>query len=197
MTSPPPGLPTTRVVLIGSESTGKTTLARSLAEEFGAPWVPEFAREYQARKGAPLTAEDVEPIARGQIAAEDEQRPAAELLILDTDLVSTTVYARHYYGSCPQWIERAARTRRAHLYLLLHPDVPWVADGAERDRPEAREEIHDLFRAVLEATHARLFDIRGSWEMRAITAKAAIRALLEAPVTLRTRSHPRKRSRRA
>ncbi len=172
-----------RVVLTGSESTGKTTLARSLSEVLGAPWVPEFAREYLGQKGAPLTSEDVEPIARGQIAAEDAARPSRDLLILDTDLVSTAVYARYYYGSCPPWIDRAARERRAHLYLLLGPDVPWVADGAQRDRPEAREELHALFRAKLEAIEARFFEVRGSWERRALTARAAIQALLETSVT--------------
>jgi len=179
MTKASPGSVAARVVLIGAESTGKTTLARSLSNEFGAPWVPEFAREYQGRKGAPLTAEDVDPIARGQIAAEDAAQPGANLLILDTDLVSTAVYARHYYGSCPPWLDRAAQERRADLYLLLHPDVPWVADGAQRERPEAREVLHDLFRSMLETIRARFFDVRGSWDKRASIARAAIRAQLE------------------
>ena len=93
--------------------------------------MPEFARVYVDEKtattGLPVDETDVEPIARGQIAAED--RGAAEargLLVLDTDLVSTTVYARHYYGSCPAWIEQAARDRRADLYLLCDIDVPWI-----------------------------------------------------------------------
>jgi NadR type nicotinamide-nucleotide adenylyltransferase len=178
MTKPSPGSAAARVVLIGSESTGKTTLARSLSEELGAAWVPEFAREYQDRTGAPLTAEDVDQVARGQIAAEDAARPRGDLLILDTDLVSTAVYARHYYGSCPTWIDRAARERRAHLYLLLAPDVPWVADGAQRDRPEAREELHALFRAILETIEARFIEVRGSWERRKVMARAAIQDLL-------------------
>ena len=170
-----------RVVLTGSESTGKTTLARTLAEGFGVPWVPEYAREYLERKGTLLTDEDVEPIARGQMAWEDEGRQAGGLLILDTDLVSTTVYARYYYGSCPLWIEEAARERRGHLYLLLHPDVPWIADGAQRDRPGARQELHELFRTALEAMSAPVVHVRGSWATRARTAKDAIFALLAAP----------------
>jgi NadR type nicotinamide-nucleotide adenylyltransferase len=166
-----------RVVLIGSESTGKTTLARSLAEELGVPWVPEYAREYLDTKGPPLSSEDVEPIARGQRAREDESRSTGGLLILDTDLVSTMVYARYYYGACPEWIARAARERRAALYLLLHPDVPWVADGAQRDRPRGRQELHELFRAALLDLRATFVDVRGSWETRAKTARGAIHAL--------------------
>jgi NadR type nicotinamide-nucleotide adenylyltransferase len=169
--------PRLRVVLIGSESTGKTTLARALAEELGVPWVPEYARQYLDQKGAPLTSEDVEPIARGQRAGEDAALPGGGLLILDTDLVSTTVYARHYYGWCPPWILRAARARRADLYLLLHPDVPWVADGVQRDRPDARPELHERFRAALSEIGARVVEVRGSWAARAKTARDAIQAL--------------------
>ena len=103
-----------RVVVTGSECTGKTTLARALAERFGAPWVPEFCRGWQDAKGRPLEAEDVEPIARGQVAEADAAEAAArDVVVLDTDLLSTAVYARHYYGSCPAWIEKAARTRLA------------------------------------------------------------------------------------
>ena len=48
-------------------------------------------------------------------------------MLLDTDLVSTVVYSRHYYGDCPAWIEAAAVRRLADLYLLHDIDVPWTA----------------------------------------------------------------------
>ena len=156
-----------RVVVTGSECTGKTTLAAELAARFRTAWSPEFAREYLDGEGPPLTAADVEPIARGQVAGEEAaERRARGLLVLDTDLLSTVVYARHYYGTCPEWIVRAARERRADLYLLLHPDVPWIADGAKRDRPHARERLHGLFREVLDDLGARVVDLRGSWPER-------------------------------
>jgi len=101
-----------RIVVTGSESTGKTTLARTLALELRAPWVPEFARDYAAARGGVLSAADVEPIARGQVAREDAAMAALGdrgVLVLDTDLVSTTVYAEHYYGRCPAWIALVPR----------------------------------------------------------------------------------------
>lgn len=167
-----------RVVVSGSECTGKTTLASELAARLGAPWSPESARAYAERIGRELTADDVEPIARQQIAAEDaaEARAAAGLLVCDTDLVSTVVYARHYYGACPAWVEAAARARRGDLYLLLRPDVPWVADGV-RDRPRDREELHALFEAALHACGARVATIRGAWDERRVAAEAAVAAL--------------------
>jgi NadR type nicotinamide-nucleotide adenylyltransferase len=168
-----------RVVVTGSESTGKTTLARFLATRYDTAWCPEFSRHYLEQKDAPLTVDDVQPIARGQCAAEDVAlRGAHRLLFLDTDLLSTVVYARHYYGACPAWIIEAARTRRGDLYLLNHPDVPWEADGPQRDRGDRREEMHALFEGVLREFGARVVDIAGPWAERRQPALDAVEALL-------------------
>jgi len=169
------------VVVTGSECTGKTTMALEIAGQFDAPWSPEFVRAYLERKGAELDGADVEPIARGQIQAENAAAAVArELVVRDTDLVSTAVYARHYYGACPTWIADAARERRGDLYLLLHPDVPWVADGLQRDRPAGRDQLHGLFRAALAGIGARVIDISGTWDQRRERAFAVIDAAIRA-----------------
>ena len=175
------------VVVTGSESTGKTTLAGDLARQFGGACVPEFARLYTDRKtadtGAPLDASDVEPIARGQIEIRDRAiRGASGLVVLDTDLVSTVVYARHYYGHCPAWIEQASRERRGDLYLLCDIDVPWVA-GPHRDRPHARGQLHGEFATELEALGAPVVTIHGSWAERFAAAERAVRAVAQSPVS--------------
>jgi NadR type nicotinamide-nucleotide adenylyltransferase len=176
-----PPLRILRVVVTGSESTGKTTLARDLALRHDTAFSPEFAREYVERKHAPLTVQDVPPIARGQLAAEDQaERDARRVLFLDTDLWTTVLYARHYYGSCPAWIEETARRRRGDLYLLNHPDVPWVAEGLQRDRGGRREEMHALFVSGLRELGARVVDVCGPWPERWATATAAVDGLLAA-----------------
>jgi NadR type nicotinamide-nucleotide adenylyltransferase len=171
--------PPLRVVVTGAPCTGKTTLAAQLAARFGVPWSPEFARLHQAAKPELLDASDVEPIARGQIEAERLALVGAERLVLhDTDLLSTVVYSRHYYGACPEWVVRAADARRADLYLLLHPDVPWTREGLQRDETDTRVALHALFQQALTACGARQVDIRGAWEERERAAAAAVATLL-------------------
>lgn len=168
-----------RVVVTGSECTGKTTLARALAEHYNTAWVPEFVRQFVQAKGSAPDSSDVEAIAHGQIAQEDRLRATApDLLIQDTDLISTVVYSRHYYSDCPSWIERAALERAAHLYLLTNTDVPWVADGEQRDRGDRREEMQDLFRRALQDHQLDFVEISGSPQERLLTAVTAIDPLL-------------------
>jgi len=166
-------------VVIGVESTGKTTLAALLARRFDCPWVPESVRGFVARKGAPVTADDVDAVGEEQKAAEDAGRARArDLLILDTDLVSTLVYARHYFGSCPDWIQRAAAERTGDLYLLHHPDVPFVDDGFQRERPAERGLLHRRFQETLEELDARVVDVMGTWDERLAVATLAVEHLL-------------------
>ncbi|MHB0972600.1 MAG: AAA family ATPase [Thermoanaerobaculia bacterium] len=167
------------VVVTGSECTGKTTLARDLAAHFDTIWVPEYARGYCDVHGANLTFDDVEPIAREQIDACDTALALTprDLIVLDTDLLSTAIYSRHYYGQCPDWIERAARARRGDLYLLCDIDVPWTPD-AVRDRPHHRVELQALFRNELNALGANVVDVRGTWEERFAIAVRAVERLL-------------------
>ncbi len=163
-----------RVVLTGSESTGKTTLAGRLAEFYATEFVPEFVRRYAAEKDGPLTFEDHGPITRGQVALEDEYRARAHsLLVQDTDLLSTVVYCNHYFGRCPAWIEETARERRPDLYLLCEIDLPWIADGV-RDRGETREEMQQLFRDAVIASGVPFATITGMGEERLQRAVDAI-----------------------
>lgn len=109
-----------------------------------------------------MSAADVEPIARGYL----ERLPDEPFLVLDTDLISTVVYARYYYGACPQWIEEEARRRRADLYLLLDTDIAFKADPVRDSNPEAREDLFDAFRAALDEFETEWRIVSGPWEER-------------------------------
>lgn len=154
------------VCLIGPESTGKTELAQRLAQHLKVPWSGEFAREYAEKRNNQLTYDDVEPIAKGQIETENRELRTGNALIKDTDLISTVVYSRYYYGRVPDWIVTDARKRKADLYLLMDTDVDWAEDGA-RDAPgDAREDLFDAFRAALDEFDARWVIVSGDWEER-------------------------------
>ncbi|HUP44074.1 MAG TPA: ATP-binding protein [Thermoanaerobaculia bacterium] len=159
-----------RLCLTGPESTGKSALAEKLARELGLPLVQEYARDYALRNPRELTYDDVEPIARGEVANLDAVTGPA---ILDTDLISTVVYSRHYYGRCPEWIVEEARRRRADLYLLMDTDLPWVDDAARGAGDDAREDLFDAFRAALDE-----FEVR--WTIVSGTAAERLQKALEA-----------------
>ena len=171
-----------RVVVTGGECTGKTTLAAALAARWETAWAAEAAREVSLSRRVALGPEDVPVIARTHLRLADEAGRAANeagraIVVFDQDLLSTAVYARHYYGSCPPWIERLAVERVGDLYLLCHPDLPWEADGV-RDRPQARAEIHALFGEALARTGARVAHVTGAGEKRTASAADAIETLL-------------------
>ncbi len=167
-----------RVCVTGPESTGKTTLASQLASLYGTVWVPEYSREYAIAVARELTRDDVEPIARGQVANEDRLIGSANrLIVFDTDLISTIVYARYYYDYVPEWIVSEARARRSDLYLLHDIDVPYVRDAA-RDAAQDREEHFELFKRTLAEHGAEVVLIRGGWEERRERAIAAVERLL-------------------
>lgn len=173
-----------RIVVTGPECTGKTTLAREIGDALGAPVVAEAARLFAEWHAGPLSLATVAPIARLSMQLEDEALAVAgpgAVLVRDTDLISTVVYSRHYYGTVEPWIADEAARRRADLYLLCAPDIPWVADGI-RDRPMQREELYTLFERRLAGSGAPVAPIAGLGPARAELAMAAIRSAgLSAP----------------
>jgi NadR type nicotinamide-nucleotide adenylyltransferase len=170
-----------RVVLTGSESTGKTTLGNELARHYGTDLAPEFVRSFAEQHGGTIRFEDHGPIARGQMQLEDDYiaraRGIRPLVLFDTDLLSTVVYCGHYFGECPRWIEDAARERRPDLYLLCEIDAPWVADGV-RDRGEQREEMQALFHDAVVASGAPYLSLHGDVTARMAQATTTIDRLI-------------------
>ncbi len=167
-----------RVCVFGPESTGKSTLARELAARFRTVWVPEYARTHLEAQGGAIGADDIPKIARGQRAAEEAlARDANRLLVLDTDLLETTVWAETLFGACPEWIRKEAARRPSDLTLLTDVDVPWVAD-AVRYLPKERRSFFERCRLALEAAGRRTVVLSGSWEQRLADAVAAVEPLL-------------------
>jgi HTH-type transcriptional repressor of NAD biosynthesis genes len=167
-----------RVCVFGPESTGKSTLAERLARAFQTVAVPEYARLLIEAHEGEVTLADIPRIARGQMAAEDALvRRANQVLICDTDLITTTLWSDRLFGECPAWIREEAGRRVYDLYLLCDVDVPWVNDIV-RYLPEERHTFYARCRRELEARGRCYVAIRGGWEERFETARAAVAALL-------------------
>jgi NadR type nicotinamide-nucleotide adenylyltransferase len=169
-----------RVCIFGPESTGKTTLARRLADHFRTAMVPEYARTLLEAQGGECRAEDMERIARGQVAAEEAlARNANRVLICDTDVLATTIWSEVLFGTCPDWVGAQAEARGQDLYLLLDVDVPWVPDVV-RYLPDNRRAFFERCRQALERLGRRHVIIRGNWDERFEQARRAVEALLAA-----------------
>ncbi|MBT1188873.1 AAA family ATPase [Streptomyces sp. CJ_13] len=192
---------TRRIVVLGAESTGTTTLSRALAGHYRSRggvwaktgWVAEYGRRYSEEKLAAaraadpaaswpdvsFTSEEFPVIARRQDA--DEERAArlgSPVLFCDTDSFATGIWHERYMHGRNAEVERIAAGRRRDLYLLTdHADVPFEDDGL-RDGPHLRPWMTGRFREELERTGRRFLVVAGDREARLARAVAAVDELL-------------------
>ncbi|MEQ8783540.1 MAG: ATP-binding protein [Roseibium album] len=165
------------ICVTGTESTGKTTLARQLAAAYAAPLVPEVARDYLAgRQG--YHRDDVLAIARAQLAAEARLlESAGELLVVDTDLTVIQVWWEEKYGDLDPWLRAALEQRSPRRYLLNAPDLPWAFDPL-RESPLDRPRLHQRYREILEQGPFPFGEIAGSGDRRLVRARRRVQAWL-------------------
>jgi len=169
-----------KVVVIGPESTGKSTLSDKLAVHFNTVWTPEYARKYLDELGRPYEQHDLWEIARGQLRLEDEKaRQANRLLICDTDLYVLKVWSEHKYGQVDLRILEQIAARPYHLYLLTYIDIPWEEDPQrEYPDPQMREYFYRIYRDIVVNAGVPWVDIRGGYEEREKAAIAAVNKLI-------------------
>lgn len=169
-----------KIVAIGPESTGKSTLCQQLARHFNTAWVPEYAREYLLQHGTSYTYNDLLHIAKSQVQLEDKIAAAvpasakATPLFVDTDLYVMKVWCEFVYDQCHQWILDQIAARRYDLYLLCNIDLPWVQDGL-REYPdlESRQRLYNIYKDILINQSVPWVEISGTPDERlkkAITA---------------------------
>ena len=173
-----------RICLVGTELTGKTTLAQMLAERYQTVWVPEYGREYSERKltedgGSNWLSEEFTLIAKIQCERENEAaRRANKVLICDTDAFATGVWHRRYIGERSPEVEAIADGhRRPDLYLLTNVNIPFVQDGT-RDGEFIREWMHETFVAELTVQRRPFRLISGALQDRFDSAVGYIDGLM-------------------
>jgi len=168
-----------KVCVFGPESTGKSTLAKQLAERFGSVAVPEYAKTYIEAQGKDIGVSDMLKIARGQCASEDAMAREARngVLFCDSDLVTSIIWSGRLVGTVPDWLRQEADKRHYDLYLLTHYDVPWV-DDVHRYIPEESPAFFDRCVLELESRQRHFVQIKGGWDERLELAVQAVKAML-------------------
>lgn len=172
----------TKIVLFGPESTGKSTLAETLANYYKTEWVPEFAREFLQEKynnSAEVCAPtDLIPIAKGQIQLENEKaKKAKDFLFCDTNVLQTLTYAKTYFQNFQDPIlEACVKQHQYAHYFLTYIDTPWVPDDL-RDKPNERNKMFAIFEKTLIQRNISYTILRGNLTQRLQLAKSIIKTL--------------------
>jgi NadR type nicotinamide-nucleotide adenylyltransferase len=170
-----------RVALLGTESTGKTTLSQWLAQRFNTTWVEEYGRPYcETRPALTLQLHDFEAIAWGQVTWEEGGALGANrVLICDTDLHTTATWSDIVVGARPPGLTEAARARHYDLVLLLSEEgTPWVDDGL-RVLSGRRAEHTRILRAELAAAGRSYVTLGGTFAERDREAERLVAELIE------------------
>ena len=179
-----------KFIIIGPESTGKSTLCNQLAEHYNTLWVPEYAREYLLKNGTDYSYEDLLTIAKGQIELEEavgnevsgiSKRPEAthivhhtsyitnpgSLLFIDTNMYVMKVWCEYVFNKCHNWILNRIAERHYDGYLLCNPDLDWVPDSL-REYPDktTREKIYYFYKDLMINQPVSWVDINGNYSER-------------------------------
>ena len=190
-----------KIVIIGPESTGKSTLCTQLATHYKTLWCPEYAREYLLKHGMSYSFDDLLTIAKGQLALEDEyvekvrkserqedrksvssglpDFSSSRLLFIDTDMYVMKVWCEFVYGNCHRYILDQIVERKYDLYLLCNIDLPWVKDEL-REYPdlESRKKLYSIYKDIMINQTVPWVEVSGNSEERLQKAITAVDTLL-------------------
>jgi NadR type nicotinamide-nucleotide adenylyltransferase len=190
-----------KVVVLGPESTGKSTLCELLAQHYNTQWCPEFAREYLITHGMDYTFDDLLFIAKGQLAMEEEyvqsvagssasgvnetvadaelRTQNSKLLFIDTDMYVMKVWCEFVFGKCHKWILEQIVNRKYDLYLLCNTDLPWVKDEL-REYPDlkSRDALFHMYKDIMINQSVPWTECSGDYDERLQKAINAVDRLM-------------------
>jgi HTH-type transcriptional repressor of NAD biosynthesis genes len=142
-----------KVVFVGAMSTGKSTLTEALAQKYHTTFASEYGRDYWAEHqvNRRISLEAFDEIARGHIEREEQALLSAnKYLFVDTNAITTYMYALDYHGKAPEYLTRLAleNARRYDLFFLCDDDIPyddtWDRSGDQKRRVFQKQIIADL-----------------------------------------------------
>ena len=165
------------IAITGPESTGKSSLAKELAQHYLALRVEEVARTYLEGLGRAYTYDDILEIARRQHGAIERARSAStgSFLFLDTEFTVLRIWCEYVYGKCHPWILEKEQTQQVDLFLLTDIDLPWQPDPL-REHPDKRHELFSLYHQALEKRDTPFIIVSGMGKSRLQAAIDGIEA---------------------
>lgn len=179
-----------RIVVVGAESTGTTTLSRDLADKLRVPWVPEIGRYYTESiltTDNPWTDDDFYRIGHLQQAYENEMAKRSDgVIVCDTNAVATELWQRRYMGRTTAEMRRIAAADKADLYIITGDEIPFVQDGI-RDGEHIRHRMHQWFIKHITKTGTPYIIVSGSKNER---VQAALESSLSIIESKRRFTHP-------
>jgi len=163
-----------KVAILGAESTGKTTLAKKLADHYESIYIPEFAREYIENLNRPYSLNDIVAIAKQhQQNEKDAMRIANKILFTDTELIIAKVWCEEKFKIVPDYISEHLKAQQYDLYILTANDIPWQNDPV-RENPDKRDYLFSLYEKELKNLKANYKIIDGTGETRFLNAIKAM-----------------------
>jgi nicotinamide riboside kinase len=171
-----------RICLMGAECTGKTMLARALAQHFSGLWVPEYLRLFCDQQGRPPRADKQAMVMRAQFEQEAQvvaqaRREGCSYVFCDTAPLQTAVYSDFYFADRSLYASAQVLHGGYALTLILSPDVAWVPDGPQRDGGQARAAVDTMVRHALYAMRYPAIAVSGVGESRLQAAILAVETL--------------------
>lgn len=165
-----------KIAIIGPESTGKTILARELADHFKSEWIPEYARNYVEKLASPYNYNDVCKIALEQIRIEtsyNNNGSKNELVFFDTELIITKVWFEYKYKKIPDFLKNYMTSNSCDFYLLCKPDIEWQPD-AVREHGHDRDFFFNWYKKEIESKGKPYYIVSGTGKSRTQNAINAI-----------------------
>ena len=174
------------IAIVGAESTGKTTLARELADALAGDGrrvacVDEALREFCFQHGRTPHADEQAGIARAQSQRIEQAARTHDLVVADTSALMVAIYSQLLFNDPSLVADALADHSRYRLTLLTALDLPWVADGFIRDGAHVRAPVDALLRDALQRAAVPYAVVSGSGERRLRNAQRAVAAALQPP----------------
>lgn len=176
-----------KVAIIGPESSGKSTLARYLANRYGGILMLEYARTFVEQlmverqtddwtrvltyddlcSLAKHQIEEMESLSANEVSGLSVKRSVSETVcqakpvFFDTDLLVTKVWFDYAFGRVPEWLNEAILRYPMDVYLLTYPDLPWIPDPTRTNGSDAiRLELFRRYEAEIQALNIPYYIIK-------------------------------------